>query len=189
LCVIKDGSGRVVGITFENADGALINVPECGVSPPPGDCGCNCCIPYGGYYARYTFTAAGVVDVDCDHCNDLNGPWTLKYRGGCVWSTDETVDFTDCDPPDDPGVYPTWELINLTPLAPTCLWYLRPGLFRGTTPALIGLGGYSADFGASVCVGPLDMAGGIGIGDRLCDFPGGVTLTGVPGTFVPCPPP
>src|SRR5262249_22487836 len=41
-------------------------------------------------------TVTGYTVQHCRECAKRNGVWLLRYRGGCVWDTDEKLDFSSC---------------------------------------------------------------------------------------------
>lgn len=59
-------------------------------------CDCTCCPD--GYWTEYTFTIPTLTDgIAClGECSRYDGTWTVKYRGNCLWTTDEVSVTDDC---------------------------------------------------------------------------------------------
>lgn len=171
------------------------------------DCLCCCPVPYtgtgtgtslpGGYWSEYTFTIPAPDPSFGLCCNTVAGTWTVKYRGGCTWTTDETII--------DDGITCTTEILG--PGEP--VWTMQLGC-AGSDPFCITLfsGGYfatkwevCADLDAGVFPESFCIDGGtlyqrirslaadctygpVGIGS---DGGGGTPVTISPtGVFVPC---
>lgn len=85
------------------------------ISPTPASCiccttgsPCDCLCCTGGYWTEYTFTVSGITNRVCGDCTAWNGTWTLKYRGGCLWTTDDVATDPYCAAL--PGGDPMWSL-------------------------------------------------------------------------------
>lgn len=168
----------------------------------PCCCGTTCGGCCNNATAEYIvdFGAGGLVDADCDYCDQVVGEFTLSQPADasadcsgavdsvCCWSYYDDVICSvtrDCPPPIGSSTQDTAMLIELW-LDSDCKWNLRVWFLWGNDDACVcsGHADYKSAAAISSCVGSFTLARTASWSDSGCDFcsgdlPASITLDSV----------
>lgn len=143
----------------------------CGSGSGPPACDCSCAFAAGGLWTEYILNVAGLTTSlfsDCD-CPSLNGEWVLKWRGGCLWTTDDLQPPSDCN-----DSAPVWSMI-----CQDGSWLLFNPISITTFETTVVGGDFNTVDGGF-------MSPSFGVSPE-CTAIGATATLDPSGTFVPCP--